>query len=110
MFVARSAKTTGFCDSCAVPNIYKITYPNGKIFVIHDLMDQITYIESIANDQFREDFTTEERNDFTVRKEILWESADAGTEEVVQAEVEWINRLGANNPDIGYNRWPAWPD
>jgi hypothetical protein len=89
-----------------VPNIYKVTYPNGKIFVIQDPMDQITYIESIANDQFLADFSTEERKDFTVRKEILWESDSAGPDEVARAEVEWIHRLRSNNPDVGYNRWP----
>lgn len=90
-----------------VPNVYKITYPNGKILVVQDRTDQITYIESIANEQFLTDFTSEERRDFTVRKEILWESPDADTEEVERVELEWIRRLHANDPAFGYNRWPA---
>jgi hypothetical protein len=95
-----------FCNPYGVPNVYKVTYPNGKIFVIRDPMDQITYIEPIANDQFLADFTTKESKNFTVRKEVLWESADAGPDEVARVEVEWIHRLRANNPDVGYNRWP----
>jgi hypothetical protein len=89
-----------------VANVYKVTYPNGKILVIQDRLDQITYIESIANEQFLADFTDDQRRDFTLRKEILWESAGADPEEVTRMELEWIRRLHANDPAVGYNRWP----
>jgi hypothetical protein len=91
-----------------VPNIYKVTYPNGKIFVIQDRMDQITYLESIANELFLADFTAEQARDFTVRKEILWEAPEADIAEVARVEQEWILRLRANDPAVGYNRWPAF--
>jgi hypothetical protein len=89
-----------------VPNIYRLTYPNGKIYVDQDLLDQITAIESVSNAVFSSDFSLEEQHDFTVRKEILWESPDADHDEVMRVMIEWIQRLRSNDPDIGYNRWP----
>ncbi|MNT95495.1 hypothetical protein D3C72_2373860 [compost metagenome] len=44
--------------------------------------------------------------DFTVRKQILWESETAGDKEVNLKEVELIKELQSNNPSIGYNQWP----
>jgi len=92
-----------------VPNVYKVTYPNGKVLVAQDRLDQVTYIESIANQQFLEDFGDVSRRDFIVRKEVLWESPDADADESVRQEIAWILRLHANDPAIGYNRWPS-PD
>jgi len=92
-----------------VPNVYKITYPNGKIFVDEDLTDQYTWIGSIANDAFAADFPPPDRTDFTVRKEILWSAPLADHDEVDRVYVEWIQRLHANDPQIGYNRWPPPP-
>ena len=89
-----------------MPNVYKVTYPNGKVLVAQDRTDQVACIEAIANEQFTEDFGTEARLDFMVRKEVLWESPDADAEESERQEREWILRLHANDPAIGYNRWP----
>jgi hypothetical protein len=38
--------------------------------------------------------------------EILWESATAADAEVNAKEIERIRPLNANDPAIGYNRWP----
>ena len=89
-----------------MPNVYKVTYPNGKMLVAQDRLDQITYIESIANEQFTKDFGGDARRDFAVHKEVLWESPDADADESEQQEIEWILRLHANDPEVGYNRWP----
>lgn len=86
--------------------IYKITYPNGKIYVGKDLTDSINYFGSANSDLIAADFTRQQRQDFVIRKEVLWESDTAGDAEVARKEVEFILELGANNPDIGYNRWP----
>ena len=86
--------------------IYKITYPNGKIYVGKDLTDSINYFGSASSTLIAQDFTREERRDFTIRKEILWESATADNEEVNRREIEFIRELQANDPDVGYNRWP----
>jgi hypothetical protein len=88
--------------------IYKITYPNGKIYVGKDLMDDVNYFGSADSKLIAADFTREQRRDFTIRKEILWESESATDSIVACKEVEFIRALGANDPAIGYNRWPAF--
>lgn len=86
--------------------IYKITYPNGKIYVGKDLTDSITYFGSPNEALIAGDFTREERRDFTVRREIVWESDTASDAEVSQREVDYIRAFKSNDPSIGYNRWP----
>lgn len=88
--------------------VYKITYLNGKIYIGKDLTDSINYFGSASNWLIEQDFSREERRDFTIRKEILWESATATDQEVNQVEVELIRRYQSNNPGIGYNRWPKF--
>jgi len=88
--------------------IYKITYPNGKIYVGKDLTDSINYFGSANSDLIAKDFTREQRRDFTIRKQILWESELASDFEVNQKEVQFILRLRSNDPAIGYNRWPKF--
>ncbi len=86
--------------------IYKITYPNGKIYVGKDLTDSINYFGSANSDLIAQDFTREHRPDFSIRKELLWESESASDTEVNQKEVEFIRQLRSNDPAIGYNQWP----
>ncbi len=88
--------------------IYKITYPNGKIYVGKDLTDSINYFGSAADSIIAADFTREQRRDFTIRKEILWESETASNSEVSRKEAEIIRALRANDPAVGYNRWPKY--
>jgi hypothetical protein len=88
--------------------VYKITYPNGKIYIGKDLTDSINYFGSAGSELIAKDFTREQRRDFSIRKEILRESEAATDTEVNQKEVELINRYQANNPNIGYNRWPSF--
>jgi hypothetical protein len=86
--------------------IYKITYPNGKIYVGKDLTDSINYFGSADAKLIAADFTREQRRDFVIRREILWESETALDQEVNVKEVEFIRSLRANDPAVGYNRWP----
>ncbi len=86
--------------------IYKVTYPNGRIYIGMDLTDTINYVGSADSDLIAADFTREQRRDFTIRKEILWESETASDSEVRQREVEFIRQHRSNDPAIGYNRWP----
>lgn len=88
--------------------IYKITYPNRKIYVGQDRTDSINYFGSASDDLIAKDFTREQRRDFTIRKEILWESANCSRTELNQKEVSFILQLGSNNPDVGYNQWPTY--
>lgn len=88
--------------------IYKITYPNGKIYIGKDLTDTINYFGSANSKLIEKDFTREERRDFTIRKEILWESDTASDNEVNRKEIEYIIALQSNNPAIGYNQSPKF--
>lgn len=86
--------------------IYKITYPNNKIYIGKDLTDSINYFGSASSKYIEKDFTREERRDFKIRKEILWESETATDKEVNKKEIEYILLYKSNDPEIGYNRFP----
>jgi hypothetical protein len=88
--------------------IYKVIYPNGKIYVGQDLTDSINYFGSASSEIIAKDFTREQRRDFTIRKEILWESEEASDAEVTRKEIEYIQELRSNDPTIGYNQWPKF--
>lgn len=87
--------------------IYKVTWPNGKIYVGSDLTDSITYFGSPDKRLIEADFPSREaRRDITVRREILWESEVASNSEVLRKERELIIAFRANDPTVGYNRNP----
>lgn len=86
--------------------IYKITYPNGKIYIGKDLTGTFRYFGSPNSKLLEQDFSETEKNDFTIRREILWQSKTATDEEVNKKEVELIINYRSNNPAIGYNQWP----
>ena len=88
--------------------VYKITYPNGKIYIGQDITDAINYMGSTNSKVIKKDFTREQMRDFTIRKEILWESETATNSEVTQKEIELINFYRSNDPSVGYNRWPKF--
>lgn len=88
--------------------IYKITYPNGKIYIGQDLTDSINYFGSANSRLIEKDFTREQRRDFMIRKEILWESETASVQEVNIKEVEYILLFRSNDPAIGYNQRPKF--
>jgi len=89
-----------------MPSVYKITYPNGKIYVGKDLTDSLNYFGSANSRLIEQDFSPQQRSDFTIRKQILWQSDSASESEVNQMELKFIRQLDANDPAIGYNRWP----
>jgi hypothetical protein len=86
--------------------VYKITYPNGKIYIGKDLTDTFRYFGSPNSKLLESDFSDEQKKDFTIRREILWQSNDATDSEVYKKEVELILKYQSNNPKIGYNRSP----
>ena len=88
--------------------IYKITYPNGKIYIGKDLVDTLNYFGSANSKLIEKDFTREQRRDLTIRKEILFESENLTDKEINKMEVEFINKYQSNNPAIGYNQWPKF--
>lgn len=89
--------------------VYKVTWPNGKIYVGSDLTDSIVYFGSPHLPSVEADFPTRElRRKMSVCREILWESDAATDAEVYRKEREFIRLLGANNPSIGYNKLPKY--
>jgi hypothetical protein len=88
--------------------IYKITYPNGKIYIGQDITDSINYFGSASSKLIGQDFTREQRRDFAIRREILWESDTASKSEVNQKERDLIIEHRANDPAIGYNQLPKF--
>lgn len=115
--------------------IYKITYPNGKIYVGSDVTADVIYIGSpSAVEQIAEDHGIEHsvfprrllaretviehadtcirigipRLNLVLRKEILWESTRATDSAVRKLEMRFIRDTGANNPAIGYNKLPKY--
>jgi hypothetical protein len=90
--------------------IYRITYPNGKIYIGKDLTDSINYFGSADSARIAQDFTRDQRREFIVRREILWESDTASDAQVNAKEVELIRTHRANNPEVGYNQWPKFKE
>jgi hypothetical protein len=88
--------------------IYKITYPNGKIYIGQDITDSIAYFGSPDSKLIAKDFTREQRRDFTVRKQIIWESEMASDSEVTTQERKLIRDYKSNDPAIGYNKSPKF--
>lgn len=91
--------------------VYKITYPTGKIYVGKDSVGSARYMGRPDWEIVNEDFarlTKEDQLDYTVRKEILWESDQATEAELTAKEVEMIRKYRSNDPEIGYNRWPKF--
>ena len=90
--------------------VYKITYPNGKIYVGMDLTGTALYMGSpSAYEQIVADHGLDSHQfELTLRKEILWESETATDAEVRAMEIKLIRETGANNPAIGYNLTPHW--
>ncbi len=89
--------------------IYLITYPTGKIYIGKDSVGSHRYFGSPDMDLINDDFQNlpkEIRNDYTIRKQILWESETASEQELSNKEVEFIRKYKSNDPKIGYNRWP----
>lgn len=83
--------------------IYKITYPNDKIYVGKDLTGTLNYFGSADSRIIEKDFSKKQLRDFIIRKEILWGSETASDAEVNKKEVEYITSLRANDPSVGYN-------
>lgn len=89
--------------------IYKITYPNGKIYIGQDITNTLNYFGSANSKLIEQDFTREQRQDFTIRKEILLEfSDDTDNCEVTRQEIAFIREYSSNDPSKGYNRNPKF--
>ena len=88
--------------------VYRITSPNGKIYVGKDLTDTINYFGGADSRLIAADFNQEQRQSFTITRDVLWASETATDHEVNAVEVRFIVQLRANDPQVGYNRWPRF--
>jgi hypothetical protein len=88
--------------------VYRITYPNGKIYVGQDRTNSINYFGSASDALIARDFTPKQRQSFTVTRDILWSSDSATREEVTRVEMRFIAELRANDPAVGYNQNPPF--
>lgn len=85
--------------------VYKITFPNGKIYIGKDEGGQghsVRYFGSWSDALIEQDFSKEDLQDLTLRKQILFESDNKL--EIRQKESELIRALKSNDPLIGYNQ------
>ena len=88
-----------------------ISYPTGKIYIGKDAYGNSRYFGSPNPDAINEDFEKlpdKARRDYTVRKQILWESTECSESDLSAKEVEFIKQYQSNNPRIGYNQWPKF--
>ena len=97
-----------FMPESAMRVVYKVTYPNGKIYIGMDMTDSIGYFGSVDADTLARDFTREQRMKFTVTREILWESPTGTRGEIMRKENELIRKFRSNDPAVGYNRHPTF--
>jgi len=87
--------------------IYKITYPNEKIYVGKDSTgDNLRYFGSPDREYLEKDFVLEEMKEITLRKEILFSSEDISDSELKKKETDYILQYGSNDPSKGYNMLP----
>ena len=94
-----------------VKQVYKITYPTNKIYIGKDSYGSFRYFGSPNMELVSTDFLElpkEIQMDYSIRKEILWESETASEVELAAKEVEMIRKFESNNPEIGYNQWPKF--
>ena len=88
--------------------IYKIIYPNGKIYIGKDLTGSINYFGSAKSELIEKDFNEKDKMSFTITKEILFQSYEIDDKDINKLEVEFIRKFNSNNPMIGYNQWPKF--
>ena len=84
--------------------IYKITYPNGKIYIGQDRTDDINYFGSADSFTIAKDFSVRQKKDFHIRKQILIKRRDITIQELNQLESAMIEKYASHNPKLGYNR------
>ena len=87
-----------------VATIYKITYPNGKIYIGQDRTNDVNYFGSADSLTIARDFSQARRDDFIVRKRILVRRFKISIPQLNALEKRAIMKHGSNNPRIGYNR------
>jgi hypothetical protein len=93
--------------------VFKITFPNGKIYVGSDTaltarLDYFKYFGSPSTAKREmladlKEFLTKEKT-YTLKKDILYSAENVTVGEVLKIEHKFIKLLDSKNPSIGYNR------
>jgi hypothetical protein len=87
--------------------IYKITYPNEKIYIGKDSTgDNLRYFGSPDREYLENNFSWEQQTNIVLRKEILFSDDKISETELKKKETEFIIKYESNNPDKGYNIIP----
>ena len=79
--------------------VYKITYPTGKIYIGKDSVGSARYFGTPQMEIVNADFAKlpkEKQLDYTIRKQILWESETATESELSLKEIEFIRQHQSN--------------
>lgn len=90
--------------------IYKITYPNGKIYIGKDLTGSLSYFGSANSNYIMADFEFTDIISMEINRDLLWWSNEASDTDVNKKEVEFILKFCSNNPKVGYNQWPKFKE
>ena len=91
--------------------VYKITYPNEKIYIGQDRKDlYMTYFGSPCQEYVNKDFSWDEVQNITIRKEIIFSSDKISNAELHKEETKLILKFESNNPKKGYNLKPKWKE
>ncbi len=91
--------------------IYKITYTTGKIYIGKVSYGSFLYFGNPSMGIVNADFANlpkEAQLDYSVRKQIIFESEDISESELLRKEIAYIREYKANDPEIGYNRFPKF--
>jgi hypothetical protein len=93
--------------------IYKITYPNNKIYIGSDSTgDYLRYFGSptreYIEEEFEKDFPWEKIQELKITKNILEYFENISDPDLRAKETEYIEKFHSNNPKIGYNLIPKF--
>lgn len=88
----------------AVGLIYKMHYPNGKIYIGQDRTNDIGYFGSVKRELIKADFPLWMRMEFTVKRTVLWYKKNTTIRELNEQERFFIEKFEATNPAVGYNQ------
>ena len=89
-----------------MPSIFKVTYPNGKMYIGSDMTDTIDYFGSPDSKLIAQDFSQEQKLEFSVKKEILFVHDIMTRDELEKLKNIFIHKYGTNQPSVGYNKKP----
>ena len=70
--------------------IYKIIYPNNKIYIGQNRTNSINYFGSASDELIAKDFSHSQRQSFSITREVLLESDTSTTRsEITKKEPAW---------------------